>query len=115
FLLSEPGLAADLVRLVEPWTKMAVEVNRADDTPMILRRAFKVAADPPRGASVVIFPQDVLDHPVEAPIAPTSYSDWHVRPSPEAVERAAALLADAQRPAILIGDNLVPGRGHAAV
>src|SRR5438093_7735180 len=46
FLATEPLLAGDLVGLAKPWTKMAVQVDRADDIPMLMRRAFKVAAEP---------------------------------------------------------------------
>lgn len=115
FLATEPLLAGDLVGLAKPWTKLAIQVDRADDIPMIMRRAFKVAAEPPRGPVMVAFPQDVLEQPVNAPVLPTSPVAWRTRPDPEAVERAASLLAEARKPILLIGDNLVPGRGHEPV
>lgn len=115
FLATEPLLSGDLVGLARPWTKMAVEVGRADDIPMIMRRAFKVAAEPPRGPVMVAFPQDVLEQPVNARVVPTTYLAWRSRPEPEAIEQAAAILSEARRPILVVGDNLVPGKGHEPV
>src|SRR5438552_10202455 len=70
FLQTEPLLAADLVRFAEPWVKWAGEIGRAADIPMMMRRAFKVAAEPPQGPVVLSFPQDLLDGDVEEPITP---------------------------------------------
>jgi benzoylformate decarboxylase len=115
FLATEPLLAGDLVGLAKPWTKMAVQVDRADDIPMLLRRAFKVAAEPPRGPVAVVFPQDVLEAPVNEKVLPTNHVAWASHPDPAAIDEAASILAQARRPILIIGDNLVPGRGHEPV
>ncbi|HLC30668.1 MAG TPA: thiamine pyrophosphate-binding protein [Dehalococcoidia bacterium] len=115
YLLTEPALSEDLVRLGRPWTKWAVEVNRGDDVPMVLRRAFKVAAEPPRGPVLVSLPQNVMDYPVSEPVIPTTYTSWRTRPDPEAVERAAALLAEARRPLVLSGDAMALSGAHPEV
>jgi benzoylformate decarboxylase len=106
FIATEPLLAADLVRFAEPWTKMAVEAQRSQDIPMLLRRAFKVAAEPPQGPVVVSLPQDVLDGDVDEPITPTTYTNWMSRPDPAAARRIARMLAEARNPVILTGDNM---------
>ncbi|HLE81846.1 MAG TPA: thiamine pyrophosphate-binding protein, partial [Dehalococcoidia bacterium] len=115
YLLTEPALSEDLVRLGRPWTKWAVEVNRGDDVPMVLRRAFKVAAEPPRGPVLVSLPQNVMDYPVSEPVIPTTYTSWRTRPDPEAVERAAALLAEARHPLVLSGDAMALSGAHPEV
>src|SRR5881396_4231411 len=51
FLIDEPILAADLVRMAEPFTKWSYELRRADEAPAALRRALKVALTPPTGRS----------------------------------------------------------------
>jgi benzoylformate decarboxylase len=115
FMQTEPLLYADLVRFAEPWTKMAVEVSRAEDIPMIMRRAFKVAAEPPQGPVMVSLPQDVLDGEVHEPIRPTVHTDWHSRPDPASAQRVARLLAEARNPLILTGDNMAASRAYTSV
>src|SRR2546422_3808943 len=56
----EPILAGDLVRLAEPLTKWAVEAQDANEIPVLLRRAFKVAVDAPRGPAFVSVPTNVM-------------------------------------------------------
>src|ERR1700724_46572 len=41
--MEEPVLAGDMVSVVRPWTKWAVEVQRALDIPTALRRAIQAA------------------------------------------------------------------------
>ena len=108
FLLTEPMLSADLVRFAQPWVKWAGEILSAKDIPMVLRRAFKVAAEPPQGPVVVSMPQDLMDGEVDEAITPTTHTVWTVRPDAGAVERIARALADARNPLILTGDNMAP-------
>jgi benzoylformate decarboxylase len=115
FLLTEPLLAADLVRFAQPWVKWAGEILRAEDIPMMLRRAFKVAAEPPQGPVLVSLPQDLLDSEVREPITPTTYTTWTSRPDPEAAEKVARLLAGAENPLILTGDNMAISGAHDEV
>lgn len=115
FLQTEPLLSADLVQFARPWVKYAVETSRADDIPMLMRRAFKVAAEPPQGPVVVSMPQDVLDHEVSEPVTPTTYTNWTTRPDPAAAQRIARLLAEARHPLILCGDNMAINDASAAV
>lgn len=106
FVLQEPLLWGNLVDMAKQFTKWSVEVNHAADLPMVLRRAFKVAAEPPRGPVFISMPHNVLDQEVEAKIIPATYTSWRTHPDPEAVEEAARLLAEAQNPVILCGDGV---------
>ena len=45
----EPILGGDMVGVARPWTKWAVEVQRAADLPAALRRAAQTALTPPTG------------------------------------------------------------------
>ena len=105
-VVQEAILAADLVRIAEPLTKWAVEVHNAADIPTVLRRAFKVAAEPPRGPVFVSIPTSVMDQTAEMSIAPATRTRWRARPDPDAVQEAAALLTDARRPVIVCGDGV---------
>jgi benzoylformate decarboxylase len=115
FLQTEPLLSADLVRFAQPWVKWAGETARSEDIPMMLRRAFKVAAEPPQGPVVLSLPQDVLDGPVEEAITPTTYTTWTSRPDPGTAQRIARLLAEAKNPLILSGDNMAIAGAHDEV
>ena len=115
FTDTEPLLYADLVRFAEPWTKWVGEAHRAEDIPMLMRRAFKVAAEPPQGPVVLSLPQDVLDGDVEEPITPTVHTEWRSRPDPAAASRVARYLAEANNPIILCGDNMALSNAAADV
>jgi len=106
YTATEPLLYADLVRFAEPWVKWAGEARRAEDIPMLMRRAFKVAAEPPQGPVVLSFPQDVLDGEVDETITPTVHTEWRSRPDPATAARVARYLAEAENPIILCGDNM---------
>ena len=59
--LTEPMLYAPLVPIAQPLVKWAVEVNRLQDLPRIVRRAAKVAMTPPTGPVFISLPGDVLN------------------------------------------------------
>ena len=82
---------------------------------MLMRRAFKVAAEPPQGPVVLSLPQDVLDGEVDEPITPTVHTDWSSRPDPSAAARIARYLAEAENPIILCGDNMALSSAAADV
>src|SRR3972149_1144981 len=108
----EPILAGDLIRLAEPLTKWAVEAQDAAEIPALLRRAFKVAMEPPRGPVFLSIPANVMDEEADVAIVPASYVDTRVRPDPEAIEHAALLLAAAKSPVIIGGDGVATSGGE---
>ncbi len=109
----DPLLTGDIVRLAEPLTKWAVEAGDAAELPILLRRAFKLALEPPRGPTFISVPANVMDEEAEAQIAPANYVDTKVRPSAEAAERIARLFIDARSPMLLVGDGVSVSGGQA--
>jgi len=103
--LQEPLLHGDLLSMARPLVKWAVEVTRAAELPLALRRAFKVACEPPPGPVFLSVPSDVMDEVAEAEVFPPPRVYARVRPQREAVEEAAALLARAASPVIVAGDG----------
>ncbi|MEU0600949.1 thiamine pyrophosphate-binding protein [Streptomyces sp. NPDC006393] len=99
-------MAADLVGMARPVTKWATRVVDPDSTLRVLRRAFKVAGTPPYGPVLVVLPADVMDRDTREAVVPVSYPDTRSAPSAETVERAAALLAGAERPLVVAGDGV---------
>ncbi len=109
----EPILAGDLVRLAEPLTKWAVEAQDAYEIPVLLRRAFKIAMEPPRGPVFVAVPTNVMDEEADVEIVPATSIDTRARPDPAAVDRIAELLAGARSPVVICGDGVAECGGQA--
>ncbi|MBI2847529.1 MAG: thiamine pyrophosphate-binding protein [Chloroflexi bacterium] len=105
-LMREPTLAADLVDMARQFTKWSAQVNRAEDIPMAVMRAFKLALQPPTKPVFLSFPMDVLDEEVALEDAPVSTFYPRLRPDVDAVKEAAGLLADARNPGIVCSDGV---------
>jgi len=58
--LRAPLLGHDLVAMAAPLVKWSAQVERADEMAPLLRRALKIAQDPPSGPVFVALPIDVL-------------------------------------------------------
>src|SRR2546427_235756 len=106
FLMDAPILAADLVRMAEPFTKWSYELRRADEAPAALRRALKVALTPPTGPVFLALPMDLLRGVVEDAGGGPPEIATRSRPEPAAVARAAQLLARARAPLVIAGDGV---------
>ncbi len=99
---------ADLVDLYRPITKWSVGVRHWERLPEILARAFRVALSGRPGPVYVEIPEDVLKETrdeTEAPVEPPErYRALRLGPGdPEAIARAADLLATAERPLLHAG------------
>ncbi|MCX5197903.1 thiamine pyrophosphate-binding protein [Streptomyces sp. NBC_00249] len=99
-------MACDLVAMAKPVTKYATRVTDPRSVLRTIRRAVKIALTPPRGPVFVALPMDVLDELNSEPVLPATVPLTDVAPSPASVGRAAELLADAERPLLLIGDGV---------
>ena len=111
--LTSPLLSHDLVAMAAPVTKWSVQVERADELAPILRRAFKVATDSPKGPVFVSLPIDVMEQEtaIEA-IGPDRL--WRsAHPDPKGLEEAARLLLKAKNPAIIAGDDVARSKAEA--
>ncbi|HVV98765.1 MAG TPA: thiamine pyrophosphate-binding protein, partial [Planctomycetaceae bacterium] len=114
--LGEPVLEGDLVSVVRPWTKWAVEVQRVEDVPSAVRRAAQIAQTPPTGPVFLSLPVDVqMEAAGDVDLSGPSIPDRRVRPPMEALSRAANVLAQAQRPAILAGSRVTECGGCEAL
>jgi benzoylformate decarboxylase len=102
----EPILAGDLVRLAEPLTKWAVEAQDPAEVPVLLRRAFKTAMEPPRGPVLLSVPTNVMDEEADLDIAASDTLETRVQPATEVIERIAALMLEARSPVIICGDGV---------
>jgi thiamine pyrophosphate-dependent acetolactate synthase large subunit-like protein len=105
-LLQEPHLSGPLVDMARPIVKWAAQVEHAHDVPRAVRRAFKIAAEPPQGPVFLALPMDVLDMEAEVEIAPTTHTNWHARPDAAGLAEVADLLVKAQKPMLMVGDSV---------
>ena len=99
-------MAADLVSMAKPVTKYATRVVDPGSLLRVLRRAIKIAATEPMGPVFVCLPADVLDAPNSEAVVPTGLPSTRVLPAADELERAAELLADAERPLLVMGDGV---------
>ena len=105
-LLQEPHLSGPLVDMARPVCKWSAQIDHAHDVPRAVRRAFKVAMEPPQGPVFLALPMDTLDEEAEVEIRPTTYTNWRGRVDAAAMGDVAALLLGAQRPLMMLGDSV---------
>jgi benzoylformate decarboxylase len=105
-LLQEPHLSGPLVDMARPICKWAAQVHHAHDVPRALRRAFKVAMEPPQGPVFLSLPMDTLDGEADVDIHPTTHTRWRGRVNSEDMAEVAALLLAAERPMLMVGDGV---------
>jgi acetolactate synthase-1/2/3 large subunit len=108
----------DHVPFVRPLTKLAATAESTVEIPGLVSDALRVAVKPHSGPTFIDFP---LDHVfMQAPADPAS-SEVAPLPAPwagpacsdaRALDRAVALLREAERPAIMAGTGLYWGRGE---
>lgn len=105
-LRREPLLAHDLAAMAAPVTKWSTQVQCADEIDEVMRRAFKIANDPPCGPVFVSLPVDVMEQQTDnGPIAPGRlYRE--AAPDARALADACAMIKAAHTPVIVVGDEV---------
>jgi len=98
----------DQMAAAEPYVKAAYRVNRAEDIGRGVARAIRTAVSGRPGGVYLDVPAAVLGEVIDAAAAAASLRrvvDPAPRqlPAPEAVDRAIALLAKAERPLVVLG------------
>jgi benzoylformate decarboxylase len=104
--LMEPLLYDPLLPIAQPMVKWAVEVNRVQDLPRIVRRAAKVALTPPTGPVFISLPGDILDGEAALDMGQPTRVDAASRPADEALVRLADALLAARNPVLIAGHEL---------
>ncbi|HEY4916465.1 MAG TPA: acetolactate synthase [Solirubrobacteraceae bacterium] len=106
----------DHVPFVRPLTKLAATPGSTEEIQPLVDDAFAAACAPHGGPAFVDFPMDYVfmeaaeQHAEAAPAGPSRTSDRGA--SGAGLERAAALLAVAERPVIMAGTDLYWARGE---
>ena len=112
-LVREPILSYDLVSMARPLTKWAVQLQHVEDIPIIVRRAFKVAQDAPRGPVFIALPSNIIDQEAALQLPAPNPPYRRTRPDPAGLSAAAELLARAAQPVIICGDGVAAAQAQA--
>lgn len=105
----------DQTGVLERLTKWTGIARRAEDIPALVHRAFaELRSGRPRPVALEL-PPDVLAATVPSPdLAPPDISDMSVDEDEGGIERAAGLLAGAERPLIYAGGGVLAASGAGA-
>ncbi|MEV0388295.1 thiamine pyrophosphate-binding protein [Nonomuraea sp. NPDC050643] len=104
----------DVVSLFRPITRWQVEIGRADRIPELLQRAVRRALSGRPGPVLVSLPLDVLRDETGARPRPR-FRPGLPRPSHEDSLTAARVLAEAERPAVIVGGGVRPSAAACGV
>jgi benzoylformate decarboxylase len=113
--LMEALLYGPMLEMAAPLVKWAVEVTRLEDLPRIVRRAAKIATTPPTGPVFISLPGDILNMEGPLDLLAPSRIDSRVRPADDVLHALAKRLLKAERPIMIVGDEVVKSDAHAAV
>jgi len=107
----------DHVPFVAPLTKLAATPDTTAEIPGLVDDAFLAAQAPHSGPAFVDFPLDLVFSEAEVPESRRTAPHASAGPEPDgrAMERAIALLKEADRPVIMAGTNLYWGHGEGAL
>src|SRR5919198_2144862 len=107
----------DHVPFVRPLTKLAATADSTAEIPGLVDEALIAALTPHSGPAFVDFPLDVVFMEAQEPedIAELPDPAGGAEPDGAALERAIALLREAERPVIMAGTNLYWGHGERAL
>jgi acetolactate synthase-1/2/3 large subunit len=107
----------DHVPFVRPVTKLAATADAPAEIPALVDEALAAAFAPPSGPAFLDFPLDVVFTEGEEGEPPPALPDPAAGPAPDPaqLDRAAALLREAERPVIMAGTGLYWGHGEDAL
>jgi acetolactate synthase I/II/III large subunit len=107
----------DHVPFVRPLTKLAATPETTEEIPDLVDEALATALLPHSGPTFVDFPLDLVFMEGEVREGPPSLPEPSAGPAADVTEidRAVALLRDAERPVVMAGTNLYWGHGEDAL
>ena len=111
YIYRDGAQAFDLVGIFSPTTKMALQVNKTERIPEMLHQAFRTALSGKQGPVLLDIPRDLIDGQTldweNQP--PKSYRavDARIAGDASAIQQAAQVLAQAQRPLLLAGGGII--------
>ena len=104
--LRDPILRHDLVAMAAPATKWATEAQSADEIGPIMRRAFKIANEWPRGPVFVSLPNNVMEQETNIGASNSGALFQAAHPDPAGIKQLTELILASQQPAFIAGDDI---------
>ena len=102
--LRNPLLSHDLVAMADPVTKFSAEPRSADEIGPLMRRAFKIANEVPKGPVFIGLPVDVMER--ETTIAASTAGPlFRGAASDEVINDLRQMIIDSASPCIVAGDD----------
>jgi tartronate-semialdehyde synthase len=107
-LHKEDFQAVDIAAIARPVTKWSVCVMEGAQVPWVFRKAFQIMREGRPGPVHIDLPLDVQREIIEYdPEADAPLEVTKPRPNPKAIEKALAMLSDAERPLIVAGGGVI--------
>ena len=110
------------MEILRPAVKEVIRIERAARVPELVRRAFAVAVSGRPGPVIVDVPEDIAHDSFDYPVsdlwidpATTRFPAYRARPAAQDVEKAAAVIAKAARPLLLVGGGIHISGAHEAL
>ena len=114
-LNDEPPLWGDLCELAKPVSKWTCELRTASEIPRLVRRAFHEANSPPKGPVFMSLPINILLEPTSERIIKPPQSSPLGAADQGFIRKAAKSLVSAQRPCIIVGNEVSMYRARKEV
>ena len=114
-LHKEAHQVVDVVRMFEPVTKWNTRVEQVEAIPEIVRKAFRVAELEKPGPTHIELPENLAREVPEGgdAVGPLARGrTYFPEPTTEAIDHAARLIAESERPIVLAGNGVL--RRHAS-
>lgn len=113
--LRDPLLSHDLVAMAAPVVKWSAEPRSADELGPLMRRAFKIANEPPAGPVFVALPIDVMEQETEIPAETSGSLHQDTPPAADAILKLVELILASRNPAIVAGDDIAASGAQQAL
>ena len=104
----------DLIGILRPIVKWNARVSSAEIVPEVVRKAFKVAESEKPGGTHLELPEDVMARPLDASPLPRR-APVQPEPGTNELQRAADIIAEAERPIALVGSGAIRARAARAL
>ncbi|HUV08915.1 MAG TPA: thiamine pyrophosphate-binding protein [Spirochaetia bacterium] len=105
----------DQISLMKPVTKWCDRITEAERTPWVMRKAFSMAVNGKPGPVFIDVPKDVGDRQADIPDYASPDYPLRCAGDPARIEKAAALLLEAERPLIVAGGGSIASRAFEEV
>jgi acetolactate synthase-1/2/3 large subunit len=92
----------DVVRLMEPTTKLSKQIVHGNTIPSLVREAIRLAEEERPGACLLELPEDVAAEDTDAPLL-APHRRHYATAADEAIAEATRLIRGARHPLVLIG------------